>query len=366
MFHEAPLMRQCCAPVRALLCSLALVFMGSLAPSSMAADGASVRLDVGVLVFDPGIPEDVSTHSKLGVFPEIRKSESKYMPVLLREVLVASGEWGAVRVLPELVASSELLVSGRIRHSDGRSLVLHIMAQDASGALWLDNTYSGEAGPSDYPVPEPGDPYQEVYQRIADDLSSVRRQQGAAHLHAVRRIAELRYAGDLAPGAFSGYLSSTDEGRYELTRLPAQDDPMLARVLRLREQEYLFIDTVDEQYLRLSEQMTPTYNLWRQFGAEQAVYREAFEDRHSSRERVGAPGSFPALQQTYNVYRLSKMHEQDLDELATGFNNEVTPTVMEVSGTVFRLSGSLQSQYAEWRDILRRILELETGLAPAS
>ncbi len=60
------------------------------------------------------------------------------------------------------------------------------------------------------------------------------------------------------------------------------------------------------------------------------------------------------------------MHEQDLDELATGFNNEVAPTVMEVSGRVFRLSGSLESQYAEWREILRRIFALETGLSPAS
>ncbi len=364
MFHQAPLMRSTSARLLPFTLIACLVLWQT--PLSLAQEAASSRLDVGVLVFDPGIPADASTHSKLGVFPEIRRSEAKYMPVLLRELLVASGEWGAVRVLPELVASSELLVTGSIRHSDGRRLELHIVARDATGAVWLDSTYTGEAGPADYPVQVPGDPYLDLYERIAGDLLSVRRRQGAAHLRTVRQIAELRYAADLAPEAFSNYLSRADDGRYELARLPAQDDPMLARVLRLRDQEYLFIDTVDEQYLRLSEQMAPTYNLWRQFGAEQAVYREDFEDRVSSRDRVGAPGSFSALQQTYNAYRLSKMHEQDLDELATGYNNEVAPTVMEVSGTVFRLSGSLESQYSEWRDILRRIFELETGLAPAS
>jgi hypothetical protein len=336
------------------------------APLSIAAGEALVRLDVGVLVFDPGIPRDVSTHSKLGVFPEIRKSEAKYMPVRLREVLIESGRWGAVRVLPEVVESSELLVSGTILHSDGRRLEVHITALDASGDPWLDEVYSGDASPGDYPVNVPGDPFLDVYHRIADDLAAVRRQRSVAQLAALRQIALLRYAADLAPAAFSAYLSRTEAGRFTLVRLPAQDDPMLGRVLRLREQEYLFIDTVDEQYLRLSEQMAPTYHLWRQFGAEQAVYRADFEDRVSSRGRSGAPGSFAALQQTYNAYRLSKIHEQDLDELAGGFNNEVAPTLMEVSGTVYRLTGSLESQYTEWRDILRRIFELETGLAPVS
>ena len=37
---------------------------------------------------------------------------------------------------------------------------------------------------------------------------------------------------------------------------------------------------------------------------------------------------------------------------------------MEASGRVFRLSGTLQSQYNEWRSILRDIFALETG-APA-
>jgi hypothetical protein len=70
------------------------------------------------------------------------------------------------------------------------------------------------------------------------------------------------------------------------------------------------------------------------------------------------------MEQTYNTYKLSKIHEQDLGELALGFNNEVAPTVMEVSGTVFKLNGTLDTQYTEWRDILQRIFALETDLPP--
>jgi hypothetical protein len=250
-------------------------------------------------------------------------------------------------------------------HSDGQSLKLHITARDATGVRWLDKEYSGATRPADYPVKRPGDPYLAVYRQIASDLLVVRRQKSVKQLAAIRQVALMRYASELAPGAFDAYLTRTPDGEYKLTRLPAEDDPMLARVIRIRDQEYLFIDTVDEQYARLSEDMAPTYHLWRQFGAEQAAFRNDFQQRVSNRDSQGRRGSFVALEQTYNAYKLSKIHEQDLDELALGFNNEVAPTVMEVSGTVFKLSGTLDTQYAEWRDILQRIFALETGLMPA-
>jgi hypothetical protein len=348
-----------------------MVWAMSFAPTSFAVNDSDINqsseeayVDVGLLVFDPGIPEDESTHSKLGIFPEIRKAEAKYMPVMLRQVLINSGDWGVVRVLPEALDSSELLVTGTILHSDGLRLELNINARDATGNQWLDKIYSGSTTSSDYPVRVTGDPYLDIYRQIASDLLAVRKQKSGKQLRAIREIALMRYASGLAPEVFASYLGRTPEGGYTLLRYPAEDDPMLARVTRIRNQEYLFIDTVDEQYARLGEQMAPTYNLWRQYGAEQAIYRDEYQERVSSRGSQGRRGSFAALEQTYNAYKWSKIHEQDLDELALGFNNEVAPTEMEVSGTVFKLSGTLDAQYSEWRDILKKIFTLETGLAP--
>jgi hypothetical protein len=68
------------------------------------------------------------------------------------------------------------------------------------------------------------------------------------------------------------------------------------------------------------------------------------------------------MEQIYNSFKNSKIQDQDLQELAGGFNNEVAPTVMEVSGRVFRLSGGLDAQLVEWREILRSIFALEAGL----
>ncbi len=323
-------------------------------------------IDVALALFDPGIPADKSTHSKLGIYPEIRKSEARFMAVILRQTLVHSNAWGVVRVLPEPDPSAELLVTGRILRSNGSELHLQITARDATGRLWLDREYRDEAGEGDYPVVPESDPFGDLYRALANDLLAISAQLDDAAVGTIREVARLRYAASLSPEAFGDYLEESAGGGYRLLRLPADDDPMMDRVRRIRNQEFLFIDTLDENYADLYQSMAPTYNLWRQYRHEQSVFREAYRERVANRDTRGRRGSFSALQQTYDAYKWSKIHEQDLDELARGFNNEVTPTVLEISGKVFRLTGTLDAQYADWRSILREIFSLETGLPPAS
>jgi hypothetical protein len=49
-------------------------------------------LDVGIRVFDPNIPEKTEEQEKKRVYPDVRKAESLYMPVVLRDVLEGTGE----------------------------------------------------------------------------------------------------------------------------------------------------------------------------------------------------------------------------------------------------------------------------------
>jgi hypothetical protein len=327
-------------------------------------DEASL-LDVGVAIFDPGIPEDASTHGRLGVFPEIRKAEARYMPVVLRQVLLQSNAWGVVRVLPQQQSTlPELLVEATIIASDGLRLAVQVRVSDATGKPWLERIYIDESQPSDYPVAQDSDPYRDLYHSLANDMLSLRKSLSDRELTEIRRVALLRYSHSLSPQAFDGYLAGGDGSPYRVARLPAQGDPMVERVVRIRNQEYLFIDTVDEQYLSLSRDLTPTYNLWRQYGREQAIYREDYQQRVAQRDRQGRRGNFTAMQQTYNAYKWLKIQEQDLDELALGFNNEMEPTFLEVSGKLFRLTGTLDTQYGEWRQVLQDIFTLETGFPP--
>ena len=65
-------------------------------------------LDVGVRMFDPNIPADPAEQEKRGIYPDVRKAESRYMPVLLRDTLESTGQWGQVRVLPAESSGSDV------------------------------------------------------------------------------------------------------------------------------------------------------------------------------------------------------------------------------------------------------------------
>lgn len=51
-------------------------------------------LDVGVRLFDPNIPTEEQDRERERVFPEVRKAESRYIPVVIRDTLEGTGYWG--------------------------------------------------------------------------------------------------------------------------------------------------------------------------------------------------------------------------------------------------------------------------------
>jgi len=321
-------------------------------------------LEVGVVLFDPGIPRDVSKHQELGVYPQIRTAEARYIPYLLRKALVDSNQWGPVRVVPQADSSLALLVQGTIVRADGLQLALDITVRDSSGRVWLDRIYRDEAVERDYLSSQNSgaDPFGDIYRKIANDMALAMGRLSKTQLRRVTQIAELMYARQLSPQSFAHYLSESPEGDVELVRLPAVGDPMLARIGKLRDKQHLFTDTVDQHYMSLYEEMSNAYLLWRQYGREIALYKDERERRLQDRQRSGRRGSFTAMQEAYAAYRWSKVQQEDMDELAQGFNNEVAPTVVELDGRVFHLTGSLQKQYQKWQGILEELFALESGL----
>ena len=63
-------------------------------------------LDVGIVVFDPGVPAgeiDIELLEELieqGTFVQIRRSESLFFSVQLRDTLRRSDQWGSVWITP--------------------------------------------------------------------------------------------------------------------------------------------------------------------------------------------------------------------------------------------------------------------------
>jgi hypothetical protein len=159
-------------------------------------------------------------------------------------------------------------------------------------------------------------------------------------------------------------LSQTESGQYEVASLPAEDDPMLQRVEDMRVRHNLFIDTVDDYYGALYEEMQPSYVLWRRYSHDQRRETEAMEERYARYEQLNSAGmrSFLTLTQRYDRYRWSKIFEQEFRMLAEGFNREIAPAILELNEQVFDVSGTMEEQYIQWRRTLRRIFALESGL----
>ena len=212
-------------------------------------------LDVGIVIFDPGIDADSDDET---LYPEVRRAEANYQPFLLAEAIQSSAAWGAVRVVPDEGQITDLLVTGAIVNSHGERLELHIVARDAGGRVWLDRNYQGVASRYSYTMPNRAglDPFQMVYNNIANDLLHALQKLDPRQLEEIRLVSELRFAGSMSAEAFAGHLESDDRGKYRIQRLPAEDDPMLARVHKIRERDELFIDTLQDYYASFNGQMS--------------------------------------------------------------------------------------------------------------
>ncbi|MEX0965138.1 MAG: hypothetical protein WDZ52_13970 [Pseudohongiellaceae bacterium] len=326
-------------------------------------------LEIGVQVF--ATQNEGDEEYKIGdwVFDEIIQKETQFLPHLLKNTLVASNQWGAVRVIPQSDPSLDLIVTGEIVQSDGRTLQLRIQAIDSSGREWLNQVYADQSTAQEYPestrftldnsfdAANFVDPFQDIYNRIANDLLDVRSRLSEQSLAELNLVTDMLYAKDLSPDTFGETLRENDEGLLTLTSLPARDDPMMARVADMKYRHHLFIDTVDEYYQTLYEDIQPAYVLWRRYSIDQLGEVE------TSRQEANQGGSrgFLSLSQRYDRFKWSKIFEREFSDLAAGFNNELAPAILELNSQVHGLTGTMEQQYREWRGILRRLFELENG-----
>jgi hypothetical protein len=325
--------------------------------------GRLLPLDIGIAIFDQGLQ---NANEDGRVFPTVRKAESLLIPVTLAQTLVESGAWGAVRVTHSPDVQLPIVVEGEILTADGAVLELQLRARSARGDVLLSRIYRDEATPADYPVAVGGEPFADIYRAISNDLALIAERLDDAQRIELQRVAMLRFATELAPTSFARFLSTDSTGHYELVSFPAEGDPMLSRLSRLRRQDELFVDSVHDQYSDLREEVQESYALWREYSFELQRYGEDYRETASQRKTSARRGSYAAMQQVYTSYRKVKIQEEDLRQLVRGFSGESLETVLEVDDGVFKLSGSVQQRYEEWQGILSRIDALETGGLPAA
>lgn len=347
-------------------------------------------LDVGVRLFDPNIPEDPKAQERERIFPDVRKAESRYIPVLIRNTLEGTGHWGQVRVLPRDGTGMDVFVDGVIVASDGRRLELDIEVRDATGRVWYRKGYEGKSDVRAYTdaAGRPVDPFENLYNTLANDLLAARRQLSREQRVQIRQVSDLRFAAELAPYAFGSYLAQDRKGAYSVVRLPAAEDPVVQRMQRVRERDYALVDTLNEYYAGFGDSIVQPYTNWRKYSYEELEAESLAKRQALTRQVLGAVavvGGVMAGQESNSsagsaaataaviggIYAFKsgldkraeiKVHTESLKQLGDSFQAEVQPMVVDVEGRTLQLKGSAEEQYAEWRRLLKELYEHETGL----
>ena len=352
-------------------------------------------LDIGIVEFDGGVPEN-NDPAKTGIYEEVRSAEVRYLPYHLKTTLQGTGHWGAVRVIPSRSAFTDVIVSGVIEKSNGEYVELRIKVEDAMGHEWFERVYETQTGISSYDEfrDRSTDPYQNVFNDFSNDLRDYVAALPAKQVQQIRQVSELQFFGDMAPLSFGNHLANNKDGTISIVRLPAENDPTVARLRQIRERDRLVVDTLNEHYANFYYGIAIPYEGWRKISREEQVnYRQVRRSAamrtllgvvvlagsvamdtdnssHSSTRRmkrgiqtVGITKGFEAIMSGLTRRSEAKIHLESIKELSESFGSEAAPMVITVQGETRRLTGTAAAQYESWRRLLKQIYQAETGFS---
>lgn len=351
-------------------------------------------MDVGVAVFDPGLDE-IESDEEETTNHQIRVAESRYAPYLLADTLIRSGNWGIVYVMPNDASPMDIRIDGAILQSTGESMAMRVRVSDATGRHWYTREYREAISQFSY---EPGqraqnDPFQVMYNSIANDLLAWRKANTSdRQIAEIRAVSEMRFAQRFAPEAFADYLTSDGEGSYGLTALPAESDPSLRRIREIRERDYMFMDTVQDYYSGFTRDMREPYDSWREQSYHETLVLRELEANARRRfiigtavvlgglaaaanggdyvTQVGGAASVGAgaylIKSGFDKQAEARIHMQALEEMGASLEGAVAPRVIGLEDQTITLSGTVEEQYEQWREILADLYAAERGVLPSA
>ena len=340
-------------------------------------------LDVGILIFDPNLPEEDQEF----IFPEIRKAEARYIPYHLKATLEDTGFWGGVWVLPEKSEAMDLIVGGRIEVSNGLKVAVRIGVWDITGREWMNKVYETTVSRSAYSQQRDysQDPYQSFYNKIANDLLKIRNSLSSPELRRISEIGDLRFAAELVPGVYSDYLMQDEKDIFSAKRLPSENDEMMGRIQNVKEREFVLVDTLNEYYAKLYQDISVPYENWRKLSREEMLTYEDLKRSALKRQLLGAAailgaiayegnsqtssyakqaalyGGIEVIKSGFGMSAEAKVHKESLKELGTSFDTQAKPLIIEIEGQTLRLTGTAKEKFLEWRKLLKQIYTEETG-----
>ncbi len=354
---------------------------------TLASNYTGVRLDVVVPVFDPGIPDNPDDYEKLGIWPEVRRTEAIRFSSLLQDELVRVNTFGEVRIAPDIAVASDLYVLGEIVKSNGEDLEVRLQVYAVTGKRWMKKTYKHRVKEHHWQdLRSSGkDPYQPLFRKAAKDIAALIKKKSSEKLAEVRAITDLQFANSFSNNIFIDHLEFDEKDNISLVSLPAENDPMLQRTRALRVADGAFMDRMQMNYDGFIQKTEDSYLAWQEHSLTASKERRKANDKAAMQGIMGAllligaasaadssnstlesvavgaaaVGGVMMLQDSFASSAEGKYHRDTLNELGHSLNFEVAPQVIEIEESNVTLRGNVQEQYRQWRDMLGKIYQEE-------
>ena len=203
----------------------------------------------------------------------------------------------------------------------------------------------------------------------------------------LRSLSEIRFAKQFSSDAFAEYLSENKKGVLNLERLPAEDDELLKRVQKIRQRDYLYIDTMQDYYDGFSQQMHFAYQEFRQSSYDSVVKSRQL-NRQGNQRIIAGLGSILAgiygrtqadtrlasnassataavggfiLKSGLELKQKSAEYDESIAEMGSSLEAEIAPQVIALEDRTVTLTGTVQAQYGQWQALMAKIYQQERG-----
>ncbi|MCY4143549.1 MAG: hypothetical protein OXG08_07680 [Gammaproteobacteria bacterium] len=367
----------------------------------------SLRLAIPVL--DPGIPESTEEQTHQGIWPELRKSESVWAAFKLKEWMHRYNQFDSIVVSADASVSADVYLIGRIEKSDGESMRIDYQVVDATGDIWLpdmSDSHRVEIGWHQRHEGTGQDPFDPLYNEIADTVYEALKDRGKAHVERLERESrrknqeerrltdleriaatrDLAFARFLSPREFGDALVATN-GRYEIQYLPETEGSDWARINSIQVREDDFAKVIEKYYEEFANTIKDEYAQWQRdsfpiarelriakrnralqgvagavllAAAVAAETDGAAADGDGSAQlgtRVGAALGGSLLVSSFVNNERRKVAVAEINELGGSLHNSLKPTRVDLDGKVVTLTGTVHDQFTQWRTMLTEMYE---------
>jgi len=360
---------------------------------------SNVYLNVAIPVFDPGLPKDEYGNIddeelvEEDIWPQVRRLEANRFAVNTREALSDTKAFGAVNVTPDANVSADVYVLGKINYSDTETVEIGVRVMDASNQIWGEEEFEYQVGEGFYrdALRKGENPYGPIFKSIAGYVYDLLMKKSDEEKKTIQAVSDMRYATMYSPEAFGGYLGESsnffsNRSTITLTGAPAESDPMYQRVNVIKAKDEQFIDSLQDSYDTFYASTHDAYRTYQQETLPVAIdIRRKKEER--TRAQVGAGilataaillgknsgstagqvasaaaglGAVYSLSEAIKTNRELGTQRALLDEMGQNLDIKVTPQVVELNEQNIELTGTAGEQYAQLREKLKEIYDLES------